>query len=481
MNAPGVHQSAEYRLSDMAEAVDGRLHGADRAFAGVSIDTRTLPANALFFALRGEHTDGHAYVDKAASLGAAGAVVDRVTDSRVPQIEVADTTAALQRAGAAWRQAFPGTVVGITGSNGKTSVKEMLASILREQAPTLATQGNLNNHLGVPLTLLRLTAGFETAVIEMGASHGGEIAMLCELARPKIGLVTNAGLAHLEGFGSREAVAAAKGELYAHLPDDGIAIINADDAFSEQWSARAAHCQRLYFAYDDAAAEIHARDVVFDDAGGRFTLVTPAGSCAVELALPGEHSIRNALAAAAAAAALGVPVKTIAAGLAGVSAVGGRLAARPAQGARLIDDSYNANPASLDAALAWLARQEGPRWLVLGDMAELGAAADDAHRRAGEQARQAGVERLWATGDKSRIAVEAFGNGGEWFADHHELNAALLQALDAAQALPFVLVKGSRSARMDRVVDALTADCATAAGATTPAAGAGASCSGASC
>ncbi len=452
MSTPGVH-----RLTDIAQAVGGQLHGADRTFGGVSIDTRTLRSNALFFALRGGHTDGHGYVDKAASLGAAGVVVDRITDSRVAQIEVADTQAALQRAGAAWRRAFAGTVVGITGSNGKTSVKEMLAAILREQAPVLVTVGNLNNHLGVPLTLLRLTADVETAVIEMGASHIGEIAMLCELARPQVGLVTNAGLAHLEGFGSREAVAAAKGELYAHLAAGDIAIINADDAFCPQWSERAAHCQRLYFAYD-RVADIHARGVVFDDAGSRFTLVTPNGSCAVELALPGEHSVRNALAAASAATAPDVPADTIAAGLAGVHAVGGRMAARPVHGARLIDDSYNANPASLEAALAWLERQKGPRWLVLGDMAELGAAADEAHRRAGERARKAGVERLWATGDWSRATVEAFGSGGEWFADQAELSAALLQALaGAGQEPPFVLVKGSRSARMDRVVDALAA------------------------
>lgn len=450
------------RLAELARAADGRLHGADHAFASVGIDTRKLAAGAVFFALHGKH-DGHDYVARAAELGAAGAVVERIVAVDLPQIEVADTQFALQQAGAAWRQAFTAPVVGITGSNGKTTVCRMLSAILGQKSPTqnlapvLASAGNFNNHLGVPLTLLGLRKTHNSAVIEMGANHAGEIDSLSRMARPRVGVITNAGDAHLEGFGSRDGVARAKGEIYARLASDGVAVINADDAYAGQWTATAAHCRRLYFSLTDTAAEIHAGDITIDSTGSRFRLFMPDGQARVELALPGEHNIRNALAAAAAASALGIMAPRVAAGLASAQPTTGRLQelAGP-NGARIVDDSYNANPVSLNVALAWLGKQPGPRWLVLGDMAELGTASTAAHHAAGLRARTEGISRLWATGGETQPTVDSFGAGGVWFATHDPLAASLQQALaDSAAKPPIVLVKGSRSARMDCIVERL--------------------------
>lgn len=455
------------RLSDLAAAATGRLHGTDRSFAGVGIDTRRLQRGDVFVALHGAQADGHAHVAQAADGGAAAAVVERRVDAALAQIEVIDTQQALQQAGAAWRQRFDGPVVGITGSNGKTTVRRMLTAILAQRfAPVLASSGNFNNHLGVPLTLLRLRREHNAAVIEMGASHAGEIDMLAGLTQPTVGLITNAGDAHLEGFGSRDGVARAKGELYQQLAVGATAIINADDVYASQWTQTAAHCRRLYFSLGDVTADVYARAVELTGTGSRFELHAAATVAPVTLAMPGEHNVRNALAAAAAAVALGVDASAIAAGLAQVQPTAGRLALRAAShGARVVDDSYNANPVSLNAALDWLALQPGQHWLVLGDMGELGASADAAHRAAGERAAATGVARLWATGAKSRLAVDAFGAAGHWYADHDTLGAALEAALaQTAAAPPIVLVKGSRSAHMDRIATRLTA-AATQAGA----------------
>ncbi|MES1926112.1 UDP-N-acetylmuramoyl-tripeptide--D-alanyl-D-alanine ligase [Salinisphaera sp. T31B1] len=445
------------RLSELAHLIDAELHGRDGDFAGASIDTRRLPRGALFFALAGEHVDGHDFVARAASLGAAAAVVDRQVDSPLPQLQVVDVQAALQQAGAAARRAFAGPVVAVTGSNGKTTVKQMLAAILAEAGPVLATEGNLNNHLGVPLTLLRLNAGVARAVVEMGASHAGEIAMLCELAQPDVAVVTNAGSAHLEGFGSYEGVARAKGEIFAGLSAEGTAVINADDDYAGLWHELAGHRSQLCFSRSGGAGvDVYASHESLTGQGSRFTLHTPTGAADVDLALAGAHNINNALAAAAAASALNLDADLIARGLAGMQAVGGRLAITAAcHGARLVDDSYNANPGSLKAAFEWLSYQPAPRWAVLGDMGELGDYAESAHDQAGRAARAAGVERLWAVGPMSQRTVEAFGNGAQWFADHASLIDALLEALAAADRAVTVLVKGSRSARMDRVADAL--------------------------
>ncbi|MBS64657.1 UDP-N-acetylmuramoyl-tripeptide--D-alanyl-D-alanine ligase [Salinisphaera sp.] len=445
------------RLSELAQTLNASLHGRDGEYAGASIDTRRLERNALFFALPGERVDGHDFVARAASLGAAAAVVARVVDSPLPQLVVADVEQALQQAGAASRRAFDGTVIGVTGSNGKTTVKQMLAAILAEAGSVLATEGNLNNHLGVPITLMRLDDSVNRAVIEMGASHAGEIAMLAELVRPKVGMVTNAGMAHIEGFGSREGVARAKGEMFAGLDADGIAVINGDDDFAPLWHELAGDRQRLVFArHARAEADVFASDIELGADHSRFTLHTPTGAADIVLPLAGAHNISNALAAAAAASAIELDADLIARALGAMKGVGGRLAIIAGRhGARLIDDSYNANPNSLAAALGWLAQQRGARWAALGDMAELGDQAEQAHRDAGRAARESGIERLWVTGELSRLTAEAFGPGAQWFANHGELIAALETALSVRQSETTLLIKGSRSARMDRVADAL--------------------------
>jgi len=457
------------RLSAMASLLGVPLQGSDADYAGASIDTRRLAPKALFFALPGARVDGHDYVARAASLGAAGAVVVREIDTPLPQIVVDDVAAALQQAGAQARRAFAGALIGVTGSNGKTTVKQMLAAILAEAGPVLATEGNLNNHLGVPLTLMRLNDTVERAVVEMGASHTGEIAMLSEMARPQVGLVTNAGLAHIEGFGSREGVARAKGEMFSSLAAEGIAVINGDDEFAPLWQELAGDRRQIVFARAQAdgvdvfaAGEEQAADA------SRFMLHVPGGSAAVTLPLAGSHNVSNALAAAAAASALEIDAELIARGLAGMQAVGQRMAITAGRhGARIIDDSYNANPGSLAAALGWLAQQPGTRWAALGDMGELGELAEQAHRNAGRAARDAGIERLWVTGELSRYTAEAFGPGAQWYSTHGELIAALEIALSVRRAETTLLIKGSRSARMDRLADAL---------AVAPQARAGASC-----
>ena len=455
------------RLSDMATLLGANLSGSDSDYAGASIDTRRLARGALFFALPGARVDGHDFVARAASLGAAGAVVTHEVDSPLPQIVVADVEAALQQAGAEARRRFGGAVIGVTGSNGKTTVKQMLAAILREAGSVLATEGNLNNHLGVPLTLMRLNDSINRAVIEMGASHAGEIAMLAEMAQPQVGVVTNAGLAHIEGFGSREGVARAKGEMFSSLPDDGTAVINGDDEFAPLWRELAGSRRQLVFARGKADnVDVFASDEALDAGESRFTLHTPTGAAAVTLPLAGSHNVSNALAAAAAASAIDLDADLIARALGGMSAVSGRMAVTAGRhGTRIIDDSYNANPGSLAAALGWLAQQDGTRWAALGDMGELGDIAEDAHRNAGLAARDAGIERLWVTGELSRLTAEAFGPGAQWFSTHGELIAALETALSVRRSETTLLIKGSRSARMDRVADALAAEQGAKAGA----------------
>lgn len=446
------------RLSEFALALGAELTGDDAAFDGAAIDTRGIARGALFFALAGAHADGHDFVDAAGAAGAAAAVVDHPVAADVSQLVVDDVSDALQRAARLARAGFTGPVAGVTGSNGKTTVKQMIAAIFSVAGPALATKGNLNNHLGVPLTLMRLDASVERAVIEMGANHPGEIGQLAAIARPDIGVITNAGWAHLEGFGSREGIARAKGELFIRLPEAGTAVINVDDEYADLWRELAHGRRILTFSMNaSAAADVYADDIQLDSDGARFILYTPGGRTPVGFDLAGRHNVANALAAAAVAIAAGLNGETIAAGLARMAAVAGRLAITPAtHGARLVDDSYNANPGSLAAALSWLGQQHGARWAVLGDMGELGDYTESAHRDAGVAAREAGVERLFATGEHSRLTVSAFGEGAAWYADHASLVASLTGALAVAERdNVIVLVKGSRSARMDCVADAL--------------------------
>ncbi|MCC7460826.1 MAG: UDP-N-acetylmuramoyl-tripeptide--D-alanyl-D-alanine ligase [Gammaproteobacteria bacterium] len=443
------------RLADLAAAAGGTLHGADATFAEVVIDSRHIAAGDLFVALPGTRADGHDFVAAAAAAGAAGALVARRVDAALAQIVVADVAAALSRAARAWRAAFSGSVLAVAGSNGKTTTKEMLAAILAQGGVTLATRGNLNNELGVPLTLLRLAPCQRAAVIEIGANHPGEVAALAALADPHIGLVTNAGAEHLAGFGSIEGVARAEGELFAALPSTGTAIINVDDVYAPLWRGMTrAGVVGFGFA---AGADVRAAGLRFD-VGARgcvahFELSAPAGRCAVELALAGRHNVQNALGAAAAALAAGASLSHVAAGLAAMRAVGGRLQFRPAHsGAWLIDDSYNANPSSVRAAIDVLADLGGRRWLVLGDMGELGDYAAGSHRDAGRYARARGVERLYAHGPLAALAAREFGSGAQCF----DAVEPLLRALRADLA-PGVrlLIKGSRLNHLERVVAAL--------------------------
>ncbi|HTT02066.1 MAG TPA: UDP-N-acetylmuramoyl-tripeptide--D-alanyl-D-alanine ligase [Steroidobacteraceae bacterium] len=448
-------------LGDFAHACGGRLEGADRSFTGVSTDTRTLGGGELFVALRGPRFNGHEFLGAAQAAGAAGAVVDSAgalvhAPSAAPfaLITVADTQAALVRVATAWRSQYTMPLIGVAGSNGKTTVKEMIAAILAQAGGVLATRGNLNNHIGVPLTLLRIEPTHRFAVIEMGANRAGEVAELARIARPSIGLITNAGAEHLEGFGSLEGVARAEGEMVAALAPEGTAIINADDPYAALWRGMT---RARVVSFGTEAADFRARELRAEIAGAEFrtcfTLECALGRTAIELRLAGRHNVANALAAAAAAAAAGASLKQIAAGLQTMRAVQGRLQLKRARsGAWLIDDSYNANPSSVRAGIEVLAGLDGRKWLVLGDMAELGDFAQASHAEIGTFAREHGVERLFATGSLAVLAAESFGPGAHWYPD----TEALAHALDAAAAPEVrMLIKGSRVNRLERVVAAL--------------------------
>jgi UDP-N-acetylmuramoyl-tripeptide--D-alanyl-D-alanine ligase len=443
-------------LCALARRVGGQLLGADRAFARVVSDSRQVRPGDLFVALAGARFDGHDFVRAAFERGAVGALVARALADAPAQVCVADTLAALQRYAASWRGDFDLPVIAVAGSNGKTTTKQLCAAVCAARGPVLATEGNLNNHIGVPLTLLRLRREHRTAVIELGANHAGEIAPLAAWTRPRVGVVTNAGEDHLAGFGSVEGSARTNGELFAALPPDGTAVINADDAYAPLWRELAAHAAVVSFGLE-TAADVSAQALALGAEGSRFRLVTPTGSAEVTLPLPGRHNVANALAAAAAGHALGLAAPAIAAHLSCVLPVPGRLNwKRAASGARVLDDTYNANPASLRAALALLATQRGERWLVLGDMQELGPAEIALHAQAGREARRHGVQRLYASGPLARAAAESFGAGARHFPDVEALIEALATDLAAAGADVAVLVKGSRAARLERVVAALT-------------------------
>lgn len=450
--------SAARTLAGFAADCAGTLVGADRPYTGVSTDTRTLKAGEVFVALTGPRFNASEFVGAAAAAGAAAVVIPVRQDAPIAQIIVPDTLAALTRAADAWRRRFSLPVIGVAGSNGKTTAKEMTAAILAAAGRCLATQGNLNNHIGVPVTLLRLDASHDYAVIEIGANHPGEVATLAALARPQVGLVTNAGAEHLEGFGSLEGVARAEGELFAALEAQGVAVVNADDGFRDLW--RGMTRARVVTFGLAAGADFHAHEVVTDvgPAGfaTRFTLRAPAGEIGIRLQLAGRHNVANALAAAAAAMAVGARLEHVAAGLGTMRPVKGRLNFRTTRsGAWLIDDSYNANPSSMRAGIDVLADLAGRRWLAIGDMGELGAHAEAAHVDIGRYARERGIERLFATGPFSALAVEAFGAGARWFPDAEALTRELDAALVGGVRL---LVKGSRSNRLERVVDALAGE-----------------------
>ncbi len=440
-------------LSTIAVWTHGRLLGADAEVSGVAIDSRRVQPGELFVALGGERVDGHDYLDAAAARGAVAALVMRRVDSTLPQVLVDDTTLALGDLASAVRAQRSARVVGITGSNGKTTVKTLTAAILSRHGRTHFNTGNYNNEIGLPLTLLALPPEAEYAVLEMGAGKPGDIAYLAAIARPDIGLVNLIAPAHLERMGSVEGVAETKGALYQALPADGVAIINADDAFASFFAGLAGARRQLRFGLEQAA-DVRADILEARVDGSRFVLRTPQGDAEVALPLPGRHNVANALAAAAIALALAVPLATIVAGLQQASAVTGRLVrtALPG-GGTLLDDSYNANPGSMAAAIDTLALVAGgERWLVLGDMAELGTDARALHAGIGARARERGIERLFAVGPLGVATVAAFGPGAQHFDDQPALIAALRAQLHAGVTC---LVKGSRSAAMERVAAAL--------------------------
>ena len=447
-------------LSRIAQWTGGRLLGDGQAtdvlIDAVETDTRTLDARdgrgALFVALKGSHFDGHDHVAAVVVQGARAALVARQVEAPLPQVLVADTERALGALAAALQHARRGRVVGITGSNGKTSVKQLTLEIASRAMRAHANPGNRNNEIGLPLSVIETPDDVDVAIYEMGAGKRDDIAYLTSIARPHVALVNNVAPAHLERMQSLMGIAETKGAIYEALPYDGTAVINADDAFSPYFANRAQGRRVLRFGLE-ASADVTARDIACGDEESRFTLVVPGASIGVRLPLPGRHNIANALAASSIALALGVPLDTIAAALSEAEPVKGRLVRhRLANGAMLIDDSYNANPGSLNAAIDTLAAAAGESWLVLGDMRELGGDAEALHAEAGRRARRAGIARVYAIGPLSRAAAEAFGEGGRHFQNHGALVDALRVDLHAGVR---VLVKGSRGSAMDRVVDAL--------------------------
>ena len=444
-------------VADFARLCGGRYDGPSLAWSAVCSDTRSLQPGQLYLALRGPHFDGNAFVAQAAAAGAVAAVVDRPgLTADLPLVQVDDVQLALTRAASGWRAQYPGVVLGIAGSNGKTTTKEMTAAILACSGQCLATRGNLNNHIGVPLTLLRLESADHYAVIEMGANRAGDVAELVALAKPHIGVITNAGAEHLEGFGDLRGVAQAEGEMVASLPVEGTAIINADDDYASLWRSMTSACVVTFGL--SAAADFHATDIIeaLEPQGfaQRFTLHTPLGNAPVRLNVGGRHNVSNALAAAAAAVSAGATLQDVVDGLASLQPVQGRLQPRLSRhGATLIDDTYNANPDSVRAGIDVVTGLGSEAWLVLADMGELGEHARDSHVQVGSYARAAGITRLFASGELSRLAVDAFGSGATWYPDVPAMGAAVDAQLHADVC---VLVKGSRFNRLERVVATLT-------------------------
>lgn len=447
-------------LSAAALILNGIQTGRDVEFTSVGTDSRAITPGMLFVALTGERFDGHDYVEQALRDGASSALVRRdwaAAHAELPAVGVADTRLALGRLAAHWRSRFSLPLIGITGSNGKTTVKEMCAAVLRAdfgQHAVLATQGNLNNDIGLPLTLLKLHPPHRAAVIEMGMNHPGEIAYLTQLAKPSVAVVTNAQRAHLGGLGSLDAIARAKGEIFQGLDADGVAVINADDPHAPLWREMNAGRRIVTFGFSPEAT-VHGqwRPTA---TGGELDLVTPKGDARIMLPLPGEHNGRNALAAAAACLALGVPLAPVIRGLSHCTGAAHRLQRkRGIRGATVIDDSYNANPDSMRAAIDVLAALPGRRIFVMGDMGEVGDMAGQLHSEVGGYAKSQGIDLLFALGEKSAAAVHDFGGGGRHFASVEALVRALEPLLDAETT---VLVKGSRFMKMERVVERIVAE-----------------------
>lgn len=447
-------------LAEIADITGGQIHGGEAVVSGLSTDTRSLQAGNLFVALVGDSFDPHAVIDAGGANQAGAVLVQRKVDAAIPQVVVKDTYKALQQVATAWRKKFSLPVIGVTGSNGKTSVKELIKQILSASLAAsfaspgdyvLATVGNLNNHIGVSLTLCKLNENHRFAVIEMGANHIGEIATLAKIAEPNIAVITNIGPAHLEGFGSIEGVVQAKSELYQNLSENGIAVVNADEHYRKELSEKVGDRMQISFGIEKEA-DVSGKQISID----QIEIVTPVGEIRVTPQVTGMHALLNTLAATAVGLALGLVLEDIKAGIEKTQAVPGRLArVEGLAGSSVLDDSYNANPASLAAALDVHAKEPGEHWLVLGDMRELGDESVFMHKKAAELAKQFGVTRLFAYGELTKYSVEEFGAGAAHFNSHAKLVEKLQDELFAGVC---VLIKGSRTMHLEKVVEAIRAN-----------------------
>ncbi len=446
-------------LSEIASHVSGRLSGQDINISSVSIDTRTLSAGDLYLALKGQNFDGHTFISKAETAGASAVLVENEIETECPSIVVKDSHLALAVISGAWKSKAKVKTIGITGSNGKTTVKEMTAAILAVNSNVLFTQGNLNNDIGVPLTLLKINQQHHFAVIEMGANHAGEIKYSSHYVKPDIAVVTNVGPAHIEGFGSLERTAIAKGEIFESLTCNGVAILNRDDPFYPLWLELTEDKKVITFGLDPTA-EISAKEIYSEIKDNEFfthfTLLTTKGEITIKLRLAGQHSVINALTAAASCVHFDIKLEQIKQGLESIEPVQGRL--QPLvdkQGNLFIDDTYNANPSSLEAALTVLMQCKGEHWVVLGALAELGGNSKQIHKEMGALIKSMGIDRLFTVGEDTRYTVEEFGSGANFFNSQEQLIKAIKKQQKNNETL---LIKGSRTQKMEDVVAAFIDD-----------------------
>lgn len=442
-------------LSDLAKLLGCSAPARDCEISGTAIDSRKVVQNTLFIALKGEQLDGHDYISAARQAGACAALVQQQQEDVLPQLVVADVVKAFGQIASYWREQSDAKVIAITGSNGKTTVKEMVASIAAQCGRVIATQGNLNNELGVPLTLTRLNDSTDYAVIEMGANHAGEIATLVAMAKPDVALINNVAAAHLEGFGDIKGVASAKAEIYAGLAESAFAVVNNDMPFVATWQTELKGKQLITFALENEA-EITAQDLQIDPDASHFMVKLDDEFHHINLPLPGRHNVANALAAISVTKALNIPAQAMVKGLSSMTSVPHRLQLRAGVNAsHLLDDSYNANPGSYQKALQALTAFHSQHWLVLGDFAELGSESEAIHYQMGIDAKKAGVSRLWTVGVQSQKASNAYGVGAQHFESASALESELKSALTDDVTC---LIKGSRFMQLDKLADALAAE-----------------------
>jgi len=426
-------------------------------FKDVKTDSRQVSPGTLFIAIPGAKVDGHDFIHEAEARGAVGVVISRPIDTTLPTLLVPDTVFALGQLAKAYRQSFQIPMVALTGSAGKTTTKEMLTHILAEQGSVLSTQGNLNTEIGVPLTLLGLLPTHQYAVIEMGARKQGDIAYLMRLATPRVALITNAGIAHQEVFGSKSAIAKAKGEIFECLQSQGIALINADDTYADYWRGLLKAGQHIISFGMTHSADVFGKNIILEPTLSQFELNTDIGTITIQLQIPGLHMVQNAIAAAAAARALNISLLKIKTGLEKFVSVAGRLQFKKGlKGVSIIEDTYNANPISIRAALTVLSKLPGRQIFVMGDMVEMGEDAEKLHHEMGLQAKSLGIDKMFGVGPMTALAIQAFGQNAMHFSD----KSLLIQALNSEiSSDTTILIKGSRFMRMEEVVFALTTNC----------------------